>query len=122
ILIHQYQLPGEIQVAPVISGIGVFAADMTGVYKMLDRTSGNLAWDGRSFAPITGQPAASVAIYVPSHDQTLYALDRNTGSDRWKFRSRKALPQGPVAIGRYVFQPLGEGGLVALDASTGEER
>jgi outer membrane protein assembly factor BamB len=92
-----------------------------GVYKMFDSSNGQLLWDGRSFEPITGNPAMGSLVYVPSQDQTLYALDRNNGTDRWKFRDTKPIRTDPILIGRHVFLPLERGGIVVLGATNGKQ-
>jgi len=117
----RYQMPAEIKAAPVSSGFSMFVADTMGVYKMFDASNGQLLWDGRSFAPITGQPALGTMVYVPSHDQTLYALDRNNGSDRWKFRDTEPIVTSPILLGRHLFLPLERGGVVVLGANDGAE-
>ncbi len=119
----QYTLPSEIKVSPVVSGQAVFAVDSTGVFAQLDGASGRLMWKGRAFAPVTAAPAIGNAIYLASHDQTLYALDRLSGGDRWKFRETEPLKHSPVVMAgsQYVFLPLGNRGLVAVDAATGKE-
>ena len=117
----EYQLPAEIRVAPVLNEVGVFAVDSSGVFAMLDGSDGQLLWKGRTFATVSGQPVAADAIYLASQDQTLYALDRATGEDLWKFRETAPLRQGPVVFDQYVLLPLGERGLVAIGAAKGDE-
>src|SRR5690606_2682791 len=94
----QYTLPSEIKVSPVVSGQAVFAVDSSGVFAQLDGASGRLMWKGRAFAPVTAAPAIGNAIYLASHDQTLYALDRLSGGDRWKFRETEPLKHSPVVM------------------------
>ncbi len=117
----EYQLPTEIRVEPVLSGTNAFVVDSRGIYAMLEGTTGEVLWKGRTFAPVVAKPAVGAAVYLASQDQTLYALDRNTGVDRWKFRETAPLNESPVVMGVQVFLPLGKRGLVAIDAAEGHE-
>lgn len=117
----RYKMPTGINSSPVTNGFHVFITDSSGVYKMLEAATGALLWDGRSFEPITAQSAIGPAVYVASHDQTLYALDRHNGADRWKYRDSKPITTDPVLIGRYLFLPLARGGLIAFNATDGKE-
>ncbi len=117
----EYQLPAEVRIAPALSGSMVFAVDASGIYVMLDAATGDVLWKGRTFAPVDAAPAVASAIYLASRDQTLYALDRRDGSDRWKYRDVQPLRESPVVVGEYVIQPLTGRGIVAIHAGEGHE-
>jgi len=116
-----YKLTGAIVVPPVASQQHVFAADSKGVYAALRAGDGELIFRGRTFGPITAEPASTRGgIYVPSQDQSLYALNRVTGKDKWVYPTATPLTQAPAALGQAVYLPLPGAGLVALGAADGK--
>lgn len=118
-----YQLTGGIVVAPVESQQNVFAVDSKGIYASLTAETGELVFRGRAFGPVTASPASTRnGLYIPSHDQSLYAINRVTGSDKWVYRTSRKLTDQPAALGQSVFLPLPGTGLVALDDGNGSER
>lgn len=120
----EYLLTARIVTQPVAMDGDIFVADSRGTYVMLD-ADGDAAWRGHTFGPVTAAPAMDeAAVYVASEDRSLYALNRNNGSDRWPapFRADQALTQAPMAFGLVVLQPLPGGGVVALDSVDGAER
>jgi len=117
----RYQLPTEIRVGPVMRDDLVFAADAQGIYAALDGNNGRLMWKNRTFGAVTGKLAMGDLIYVASHDQALYALERLNGTPRWVFRDDMPLREGPTLMGNYLFQPLVGRGMVVLNAADGRE-
>jgi outer membrane protein assembly factor BamB len=61
-------------------------------------------------------------VYITSLDAHLYALDQETGKERWKFRSRLPIASSPAVAGGLVYFVSSTGGLAALDAATGQPR
>ena len=118
-----YQMTDAVVVSPLASEQNVFVADSKGIYAALRADDGNLLYRGRTFGPVTaGIAGTRSGIFVASHDQTLYALNRLTGSDLWVYRATTALTEAPVALGQSVYLPLPNKGLVALDAGNGQVR
>ena len=118
-----YKLTGGIVIPPIRIQRNVFAADSKGVYAGLDALSGELMYRGRTFGPITAQPAANHgSVFIPSRDQSLYTVNQLTGSDQWVYRATGPLTQPPVALGPNVYLPDPTGGLIVLNAADGEER
>lgn len=115
-----YDMPGQVLVSPVISGFNVVAADSAGYYAILNSATGVSIRKERTFGPITASPAVAGAIYIPSDDQKLYAIDSRTGRLQWNYIDKGPLRQTPVPLGNYVFVPLSGGGLVALDSANGQ--
>jgi outer membrane protein assembly factor BamB len=99
-----YALTSGVVARPVPALPGnVVVADGGGVYAMLDATSGKAIWRGRTFGRISARPAVTGGtVYVASEDQTLYAVLRATGADRWKYRAAAPLTQDPLALGNSV--------------------
>jgi eukaryotic-like serine/threonine-protein kinase len=119
----EYQLTSGVLVRPVPAAPNnVVVADGGGVYAMLDGTSGKLVWRGRTFGSISARPAVTAGtVYVPSEDQTLYAVLRATGTDRWKYRAAVPLTENPVALGNSVYLPIPNREMLALDPDTGKQ-
>lgn len=120
----EYQMASEVIAKPLlIAGQYVFAADTRGVYAMLHVRDGSLIWKGNAFDRISADPAENrLGVLVASEDYTLYALDRNSGQDRWKYRASGPLTDSPWAFENQVYLPVKTGGLVALDALRGEQQ
>ena len=118
-----YDLTAQIVAVPQTAGFNVFAADTNGVYAMLTASDGTGLWRGRTFGAITA-PAAidQLAVYLPSQDQTLYALDRSTGREKWKLPLEQPLTASPKSIGLSLYVPLLGRGTVAIDAIDGTIR
>ena len=118
-----YQLSAGIVVSPAESQQNVFAVDSKGVYASLAADTGELIFRGRTFGPVTAPPSSTRnGLYIPSHDQSLYAINRVTGSDKWVYRTSRKLTDAPAALGQSVFLPLPGTGLVALNDGNGGER
>jgi len=118
-----YQMTDAVVIQPMASEQNVFVADSSGIYAVLRAEDGDLLFRGKTFGPVTAETAGTRSgIYIASHDQSLYALNRLTGRDMWVYRTASPLTQPPVAIGQSVYLPVPGAGLVALNASDGEER
>ena len=119
----EYKMVTALKAKPLTVSNGVFVADAAGVYAMLDADSGDLLWRGRTFGEIVANPGTDrLRVYVPSTDQSLYALDRTSGRDRWApFRASVPLTESPLVMDREIFLPLPGVGMVALQNGTGRE-
>lgn len=119
-----YQLTSNIAVPPVDAGQNqALVADARGVYALLGAEDGQLIWRGRTFGPVTTRSAIDrLGVYIASQDQTLYALARPTGLDRWKFPTTYRQIGPPVVMGVSVYLPLGDEALVAINSADGAER
>lgn len=60
------------------------------------------------------------ALYVPSQDKKLYALDRTNGRIKWSYFAGLPLVEAPVVIGNNVYQLVPGRGLTALDKTDGK--
>ena len=118
----EYKLAGENLVAPVATGSTVVAADERGVVVGLNPADGKPVWADRRFGPVVADPVAhpTLGVFIPSLDQTLYALESPTGRQRWKRVFSQPLTASPRVVGDLIFQPVPGRGLVALDRG-GEE-
>jgi PQQ-like domain len=62
----------------------------TGVYESAGpKTFGGIKWTFKTSGPIVASPAiADGVVYIPSMDTNLYAIDQETGKEKWKYKSR----------------------------------
>ena len=65
-------------------------------------------------------PGAFV-VYIGSHDHRLYAVDAQTGKERWSFTSGGGIESSPAVAGGVVYVGSHDHHLYALDAQTGKE-
>ena len=67
-------------------------------------------------------------LYVANANDTLFAIDRRTGKERWRARRNPALGMeiagyaGPTIAGDLVYFAFSDGNVTAYDATTGQER
>ncbi|MEX1017530.1 MAG: PQQ-binding-like beta-propeller repeat protein [Phycisphaeraceae bacterium] len=118
------QLSARISVPPADADTTTLAVDDSGRYAMYDTTDGTLLWYGRTFGRNGAAPAIGEdTVYIPSYDQTLYALSRATGRDRWTYRTTVPLTTGPMLVRDTLMLLIPEQDkVVALDAEDGSVR
>lgn len=118
------QLSGRISAAPADADDAVVVVDDAGRYAMYEAFDGARRWGGRTFGRNSATPAVDEnTVYIASRDQSLYALDRTTGRDRWVYRDTEPLEWDPKLIGSTLFLPVPAGNrLVALNTEAGEVR
>jgi len=104
---------------PAVGAGKVYVPARNGL-RALDAESGDEVWsfeaDGMS-APIVGGGLT----YAGSEDGYVYAIDSQTGEQRWRFQVADSLVATP-ALGDGVLYVDGDPYVWALDAATGEER
>lgn len=115
----------RLQSAPTSLNDAVYIAGTDG--KVWAVSSGRAAlWNTpanvfRTDAGITADLVADeFALYVPSQDKKLYALDRATGRIKWSYYAGLPLLEPPVTFGNNVYQQVPDRGLVALDKTEGK--
>jgi len=75
------------------------------------------------FGNVRSSPALSDGlIYFGSNDKHLYAVDINTGEEKWKFETGDGGTHGLTGSGDIVYFGSDDYHLYALDAKTGEEK
>ena len=65
---------------------------------------------------------ADGVVYVGSKDGRLYALDAETGQEKWRFKTDGQVYSSPAVAGGMVYIGSLDGRLYALDAETGQEK
>jgi outer membrane protein assembly factor BamB len=94
-----------------------------GVYAASGGTAfAGLVWRVQTAGPVRSSPTvAGDAVYVGSDDGTLYALDRRTGTVRWRRAFAGGVSSTPAAAAGLVFVATTDQ-CVALDGRDGAER
>jgi eukaryotic-like serine/threonine-protein kinase len=145
-LVWKYQTGGAVHSSPAVDNGDVFFGSHDGNFYALNATNGNLKWkfktEGEKYFSAKGihgslpkdslfvdpwdfwlsSPAIqNGTIYFGCGDGNFYALNRNTGKVKWKFKTEGVIHSSPaLAFGNVYF-----GGwdtyLHALNAETGKE-
>ena len=118
-----YQMQAGITAQPVATQAAVFIGDSSGVYILLSAIDGTPAWKGRTVRQISAPGTISLEhniVFIPSEDQTLYALNQVFGNDLWRYHAKRALTHQPIIIDQQILLPITGNGLVALDITTGK--
>jgi outer membrane protein assembly factor BamB len=135
----QFATDGRIRSAAELAGGSVLFASDDGFLYALDRESGSERWRfhlGSSGIerrlPATDPPYAydylhssPVAdegiVYVGSADGHLYAVDLESGQQRWRFATGEKVRSSPTVTDGVVHFGSWDGHVYALDSGTGEE-
>lgn len=117
-----YQMASGVAVPPILIGNSVVVADTAGNVVAIEAETGTLLWRARAHERVTANLVATTqTVYVPSHDQSFYAINRLNGRDRWVYRAGLPLDQSPKLLGNSLYLPLPRTALVCLDPTTGAE-
>jgi outer membrane protein assembly factor BamB len=116
--------------SPIVLGDTIYFASRDRLYA-IDRASGEMKWR----YPSGTEPAASIrstpvysdgVLYVGANDGNLYAVDANTGSQIWIFRTTGSIRSHPVVIKSSASDPglvifgSDDDTLYAIHAKTGD--
>jgi outer membrane protein assembly factor BamB len=124
---------GRVRSSPAVEDGTVYVGSMDGRLYALDAGTGKSRWvfdtDGVSIdvaragfdrRSIVSSPAVSTdLVFVGSRDGKLYAVDRRTGKERWRFSHRIDYMRDGPAISWVLGSPAIEGGLVFVGSSDG---
>ncbi|MFN8651856.1 MAG: PQQ-binding-like beta-propeller repeat protein [Gemmatimonadales bacterium] len=122
--------------SPCVTGSTVVIGGQDGLVYALALATGKVRWTARTGGRIRGTPAvAGGQVVIGSWDGRVYALDLASGKERWVHRTvgdtldsrkagfdRRALQSSPAVVDGGVYIGSRDGGLYALDATTGERR
>ena len=134
----RFRTGGRVYASPAISAGTVYAADQAGSVFALSLTSGRQVWrfdtEGTrlnsadwGFDRTTVQSSPAVvggAVYVGARDGFLYAIDRATGTQRWRHDHKVSwVNSSPAVSDGLVYAGTSDGRFVqAVDTASGEER
>ena len=134
----RFRTGGRVYASPAIAAGTVYAADQAGTVFALALTSGRPVWQFATegtrlnsadwgFDRTTVQSSPAVvggAVYVGARDGFLYAIDRGTGTQRWRHDHKVSWVNSSTAVSDgLVYAGSSDGQFVqAVDTATGEER
>jgi outer membrane protein assembly factor BamB len=105
----------------------VFEARDDGTVYALDQTTGKLDWHFATSNAIYSSPAAAqvpgtpASVYVGSYNHNLYAIDAETGRERWRYDVGGEVPGTPTVVGKTVYtSSFQTKRTVGLDTDTGK--
>jgi outer membrane protein assembly factor BamB len=119
-----YRMANRLTNPCVLAGQDVFIVDSGGTYAMIEASTGTPLWRNRTLGAVSTKPALQGSeVIVASEDGKVYALNRTTGRDTWKYLgAEQKLSASPIALGRLIIQPLVPNpGIIAIDAINGTE-
>ncbi|CAM3842103.1 MULTISPECIES: outer membrane protein assembly factor BamB [Pseudoalteromonas] len=110
----------DVDTKPVVSGAYVYSIAYNGKLVAIDVRSGNVVWD-REYSSYRDLTLDLDVIYLVDSDGVLYALDKNSGIERWTQPALRGwYLTAPTVAGNYVVVGDQEGNLHWLDKSSGE--
>lgn len=103
---------------------GPQGVDKTTLYA-IDATTRKQKWTATmnsGFSDVCGLPAVvDSTVYFGSYDRFLYALDSETGKERWKLNTRHSVCSAPAMLNGVIYVGNFDGYLIAVNARTGAE-
>lgn len=138
-LTWQYKTGGLVVARPTLDGSSLYALSDDGNLYKLDRKSGKLAWQfdthggavAREFPSSNSTTydyltsAATVidgTVYIGSADKKLYAVDAQTGREKWHFETQGIIRSTPTVANGLVYIGSYDHHVYAVDAKTGAQR
>lgn len=110
-----------IRSTPLIAQERIYVGCESGDFYCLD-LRGELKWRQQARRAITASPIlVGQALYFPSLDGMLYAMEARTGWMLWRFRMAKGSITTPANAENLIFVGSADGHLYAVDIRTGRE-
>jgi len=91
---------------PFAANDRVYVSLSDGFFDAFDQTHGRLLWPLHFSAPTIGVPISDTAdVYVAIEDNSVRAVDRHIGNQRWQAPLTERPASGPLLDGDYVLMP-----------------
>jgi outer membrane protein assembly factor BamB len=105
------------------TGDTVFLVGSDASIRAVVAADGSQRWAAPVYAPTAGSPPAVSpdAVYVTDQSGTVYAFDRATGEERWRFATNHAAVTAPIVTASSVVQAATDGTISAIATDTGHE-
>jgi outer membrane protein assembly factor BamB len=92
---------------PFAANDRVYVSLSDGLFLAFDQTHGHLLWPLHFGAPSIGVPISDTAhVYVAIEDNSVRAVDRHIGNQRWQAPLTQRPASGPLLDGDYVLMPF----------------
>ena len=132
----KYATDGDLSSSPAVAGGVVYVTGGDGAFLALDLQTGKLAWRFQTgkqlvFEQSKGDPrnwdiwqsspvVVGDRVYFGSGDGFVYALDRRSGKEAWKYKTEAVIRTSPAVAKGVVYIGGFDGKLYALDAQSGK--
>ena len=85
--------------------------------------NGTQRWAQPLYTATSGSPPAvsADAVYVADQSGTVYAFDRSTGAEQWRFATNHGAVGAPVVTTTAVLQPTSDGAVAAIAPDSGHQ-
>lgn len=106
-------------------GQRVFVGSSAKVLWAFAARDGSILWNRPLGGAIAGRPtyvAATGLLYVGCDDGQLYAIEADSGKQRWAYETHAPIASQPVVSNGVVYFTTGENRIYAVDARTGKWR
>ncbi|HEY7234060.1 MAG TPA: PQQ-binding-like beta-propeller repeat protein [Gemmatimonadaceae bacterium] len=126
---------GDVVSSPAIAGNDVFIGSGDGYLYALDLATGARRWRYDAGSPVSSSPAIGDGlVFAEARDGSVFAVDATTGKRRWRVTTGADLPlpwghesgdhflSSPAYVDGTVVVGAGDGGIYALDATTGRRK
>jgi outer membrane protein assembly factor BamB len=137
--VWRFKTGGRVLSCPTLVGPHLYALSDDGYLYKLDRRSAKLVWKfdthGGDVAREFPSPASSTydyltsaasisdgTVFIGSADKKLYAVDADTGQEKWHFETKGIIRSTPVVAAGLVFIGSYDHNVYAVDAATGALR
>lgn len=114
---------GSIEVAPLVTPTSVVWGTTTGLAFCSAQDKVKIRFQLHTRASISAPMAfRAPLIYIASQDEEVYAIDEQSGAERWRFATGSQVGEGPLAADDIVLVTPQAGDLYCLGAAQGETR
>lgn len=111
----------DVDTTPAVVDDTAFVASFSGGLYGIDVASGTVKQQESQYRGVTGIATDGRALVITSAEQGVVCLELPSMAPRWRYMVRQGAPGQPrVANGR-VYVPESQGGMVAVDLTTGRE-
>lgn len=129
-VVWRYKTGKEVRAAPIVVEGVVYCGSTNGRFLALDAGSGELRWEFQAPFPISAKAAVAGDAVLFESANILFALDRKTGTERWRHVARSYRPissmdmtdyhrSSPVVDGAVAYYGDDWGLLNGVDVKTG---
>lgn len=124
--VRQVPLAGASGSAAAVSGNIAYLGTQSGQVQAVDWRAGETLWtfeDRERQQPfLTSAAIDRETVLMSGRDKRVRAINRTTGRPAWTVTMRGRVEGSPVLVARRVFIGASDGGLIELDADSGDEK
>jgi outer membrane protein assembly factor BamB len=130
--VWQFKTGGVVMGSPTLHGRYLYELSDDGFLYKLERQTGKLAWQfdthggpvardlERRYDTLTSAPTVvDSTVYIGSADKRLYAVDAESGQEKWHFETKDIVRSTPAVAHGMVFIGSYDHNVYAVDARTG---